>query len=167
MENSGDFFASPPFSNNQPLTYWECVYFTLVTMSTVGYGDVFCKTTLGRFFMVFFILGALVSLLVLHCSTRALWLGSLDTTLPVWSTYHPFNHMHWVTHSKKLVKITHSLKPVKGIALGPPKDHASSYTGLAPLYPVKDFTALYKCILNYITLLTLQNWSRSHILLHW
>jgi len=42
------------------MTYWECVYFTLVTMSTVGYGDVSCETTLGRFFMVFFILGALV-----------------------------------------------------------------------------------------------------------
>ena len=59
MENSGDPFAD--FSNANPLTYWDCVYFTLVTMSTVGYGDVYCKTTLGRFFMVFFILGALVS----------------------------------------------------------------------------------------------------------
>jgi len=59
VENSGDPFAG--FSNANPLTYWDCVYFTLVTMSTVGYGDVYCKTTLGRFFMVFFILGALVS----------------------------------------------------------------------------------------------------------
>ena len=59
VENSGDPFAD--FSNANPLTYWDCVYFTLVTMSTVGYGDVYCKTTLGRFFMVFFILGALVS----------------------------------------------------------------------------------------------------------
>jgi len=42
-------------------TYWECVYFTLVTMSTVGYGDIACETPIGRFFMVFFILGALVS----------------------------------------------------------------------------------------------------------
>jgi len=44
-------------------TYWECVYFTLVTMSTVGYGDIACETPIGRFFMVFFILGALVSCL--------------------------------------------------------------------------------------------------------
>lgn len=49
------------FCNSQPLTYWECVYFMLVTMATVGYGDIVCKTTLGRIFMVFFILGALVS----------------------------------------------------------------------------------------------------------
>ncbi|ESO12316.1 hypothetical protein HELRODRAFT_158809 [Helobdella robusta] len=58
VENSGDPFAD--FSNGQNLTYWECVYFTLVTMSTVGYGDVKCQTTIGRLFMVFFILGALV-----------------------------------------------------------------------------------------------------------
>ena len=31
----------------------------MVTMSTVGYGDICAKTTLGRFFMVFFIFGGL------------------------------------------------------------------------------------------------------------
>lgn len=59
MENSGDPFKN--FENRQQLSYWECVYFTLVTMSTVGYGDISCHTTLGRIFMIFFILGALVS----------------------------------------------------------------------------------------------------------
>lgn len=33
-------------------------------MSTVGYGDVYAKTTLGRLFMVFFILGGLVKTLL-------------------------------------------------------------------------------------------------------
>jgi len=37
----------------------------MVTMSTVGYGDVYAKTTLGRLFMVFFILGGLVKTLFL------------------------------------------------------------------------------------------------------
>uniref|UniRef100_A0A8C6PLW9 Calcium-activated potassium channel subunit alpha-1 n=1 Tax=Nothobranchius furzeri TaxID=105023 RepID=A0A8C6PLW9_NOTFU len=44
---------------SQTLSYWECVYLLMVTMSTVGYGDVYAKTTLGRLFMVFFILGGL------------------------------------------------------------------------------------------------------------
>ncbi|KAK0173120.1 hypothetical protein PV328_006363, partial [Microctonus aethiopoides] len=53
LENSGDPFD---FMNPQPLSYWTCVYFLIVTMSTVGYGDVFCQTVLGRTFLVFFLL---------------------------------------------------------------------------------------------------------------
>ncbi|KAF3704334.1 Calcium-activated potassium channel subunit alpha-1 [Channa argus] len=57
VENSGDPWEN--FKNSQDLSYWECVYLLMVTMSTVGYGDVYAKTTLGRLFMVFFILGGL------------------------------------------------------------------------------------------------------------
>ncbi|XP_053094809.1 calcium-activated potassium channel subunit alpha-1 isoform X1 [Pangasianodon hypophthalmus] len=57
VENSGDPWEN--FQNFQQLSYWECVYLLMVTMSTVGYGDVCAKTTLGRLFMVFFILGGL------------------------------------------------------------------------------------------------------------
>nr|XP_020458868.1 calcium-activated potassium channel subunit alpha-1 isoform X17 [Monopterus albus] len=57
VENSGDPWEN--FSNSQSLSYWECVYLLMVTMSTVGYGDVYARTTLGRLFMVFFILGGL------------------------------------------------------------------------------------------------------------
>uniref|UniRef100_A0A8C1KXF6 Calcium-activated potassium channel subunit alpha-1 n=1 Tax=Cyprinus carpio TaxID=7962 RepID=A0A8C1KXF6_CYPCA len=49
VENSGDPWEN--FQNSQPLSYWECVYLLMVTMSTVGYGDVCAKTTLGRLFM--------------------------------------------------------------------------------------------------------------------
>ncbi|XP_050562486.1 calcium-activated potassium channel slowpoke isoform X31 [Spodoptera frugiperda] len=53
LENSGDPLE---FENAQKLSYWTCVYFLIVTMSTVGYGDVFCHTVLGRTFLVFFLL---------------------------------------------------------------------------------------------------------------
>ncbi|XP_039278325.1 calcium-activated potassium channel slowpoke isoform X4 [Nilaparvata lugens] len=53
LENSGDPME---FSNPQQLSYWTCVYFLIVTMSTVGYGDVYCQTVLGRTFLVFFLL---------------------------------------------------------------------------------------------------------------
>lgn len=59
LENSGDPLD---FDNSQPLSYWTCVYFLIVTMSTVGYGDVYCETVLGRTFLVFFLLVGLVSL---------------------------------------------------------------------------------------------------------
>ncbi|KAL7018335.1 hypothetical protein ACKWTF_010719 [Chironomus riparius] len=53
LENSGDPLE---FNNPHQLSYWTCVYFLIVTMSTVGYGDVFCETVLGRTFLVFFLL---------------------------------------------------------------------------------------------------------------
>ncbi|XP_065349951.1 calcium-activated potassium channel slowpoke isoform X1 [Cloeon dipterum] len=53
LENSGDPMN---FENPQQLSYWTCVYFLIVTMSTVGYGDVFCQTVFGRTFLVFFLL---------------------------------------------------------------------------------------------------------------
>ncbi|RWS12446.1 calcium-activated potassium channel slowpoke-like isoform X10 [Dinothrombium tinctorium] len=57
FENSGDPLE---FENIHSITYFECIYFLIVTMSTVGYGDIFCETTLGRVFIVLFILVALV-----------------------------------------------------------------------------------------------------------
>ncbi|CAG7816566.1 unnamed protein product, partial [Allacma fusca] len=53
LENSGDPLT---FENPNQMSYWTCVYFLIVTMSTVGYGDVYCRTSLGRTFLVFFLL---------------------------------------------------------------------------------------------------------------
>nr|XP_032512493.1 calcium-activated potassium channel slowpoke isoform X6 [Danaus plexippus plexippus] len=73
LENSGD---PMDFDNAQSLSYWTCVYFLIVTMSTVGYGDVFCHTVLGRTFLVFFLLvGLRIS------RTRRCVLGSVVESL--------------------------------------------------------------------------------------
>lgn len=69
LENSGDPFE---FTNPQQLSYWTCVYFLIVTMSTVGYGDVYCQTVLGRTFLVFFLLVGLVSY-----SSRIIYVATL------------------------------------------------------------------------------------------
>jgi len=62
LENSGD---PPDFTNarkgEDSLSYWNCVYFLMVTMSTVGYGDIYCKTILGKVSCLLFIIGGLVS----------------------------------------------------------------------------------------------------------
>ncbi|XP_051896684.1 calcium-activated potassium channel subunit alpha-1-like [Pristis pectinata] len=58
IENSGDPWQEE--NNSQPLTYWQCVYLLMVTMSTVGYGDLTARTSLGQVFMVFFIILGLV-----------------------------------------------------------------------------------------------------------
>ncbi|KAJ8022954.1 Calcium-activated potassium channel slo-1 [Holothuria leucospilota] len=57
LENSGDPWNN--FSNANPISYWTCVYLLIVTMSTVGYGDVTAKTVLGKIIMTFFIFGGL------------------------------------------------------------------------------------------------------------
>nr|CDS20750.1 potassium large conductance calcium activated [Echinococcus granulosus] len=61
LENTGDFFTSPPYDNSVRLTYGQCLYFAIVTMSTVGYGDITPQTALGRIFTSFFILCALAA----------------------------------------------------------------------------------------------------------
>lgn len=52
VENSGDPWS---FTNGQALNYFECLYFLVVTMSTVGFGDISTKTYFGRSFIILFI----------------------------------------------------------------------------------------------------------------
>ena len=58
-ENAGDPFED--YSNGQDLPYWSGVYWLLVTMSTVGYGDINPATSLTRAFIILFIMGSFVS----------------------------------------------------------------------------------------------------------
>ena len=60
LENSGDF---PKFDNIHELSFGECLYFLMVTMSTVGYGDIVCDTKIGRVFQLLFLGVGLVSFL--------------------------------------------------------------------------------------------------------
>ena len=59
LENSGNL---PDFSNPEPITYWNAVYFLMVTMSTVGYGDITCLTEVGRVVQLMFLAVGLVSI---------------------------------------------------------------------------------------------------------
>ncbi|XP_062510417.1 calcium-activated potassium channel subunit alpha-1-like [Corticium candelabrum] len=56
IENYGDPWN---YEDAQNITYGTTLYFTMVTMSTVGYGDEGAKTALGRGFMIVFIVGGL------------------------------------------------------------------------------------------------------------
>ncbi|VEL29910.1 unnamed protein product [Protopolystoma xenopodis] len=56
VENSGD---PPEFKNANAITYFECTYMMIVTITTVGFGDLTAQTTSGRVFMILFLLSGL------------------------------------------------------------------------------------------------------------
>ncbi len=58
LENTGN---PPDFSEPHRISYWNCVYFLMVTMSTVGFGDIYCTTIMGKVALVCFLLVGLVS----------------------------------------------------------------------------------------------------------
>ena len=57
LESTGDPWRG--FSNEQHVTFLEYAYFTIVTMSTVGYGDYFAMTDIGKAFMTVFIIAGI------------------------------------------------------------------------------------------------------------
>ncbi|XP_047710778.1 potassium channel subfamily U member 1 isoform X1 [Prionailurus viverrinus] len=58
VENSGDPWLKG--RNSQNISYFESIYLVMATTSTVGFGDVVAKTSLGRTFIMFFTLGSLI-----------------------------------------------------------------------------------------------------------
>jgi hypothetical protein len=60
IEAVGDPFWLESTMTDSHLTLLEACYFIMVTISTVGYGDVSAQTVLGRLCIIFFILGGIL-----------------------------------------------------------------------------------------------------------
>ena len=55
-------------SNQHKISFWEAIYFTIITQSTIGYGDIVPKSPLTRFLVSFQALSTI--LLVIYISKK-------------------------------------------------------------------------------------------------
>ena len=55
-------------SNEHKISFWEATYFTIITQSTIGYGDIVPKSSLTRFLVSFQALSTI--LLVIYISRK-------------------------------------------------------------------------------------------------
>lgn len=55
-------------SNEHKISFWEALYFTIITQSTIGYGDIVPKSSLTRFLVSFQALSTI--LLVIYISRK-------------------------------------------------------------------------------------------------
>ncbi|XP_047145289.1 calcium-activated potassium channel slowpoke isoform X2 [Hydra vulgaris] len=91
LENTGDPWSPILYSNNQTLSYFNCTYYLLVTMSTIGYGDVLCITFLGKIFTMLFIFVGL-----------GLFASYIPAIADYASSHSKYNKMFYSTPGKKL-----------------------------------------------------------------
>ena len=55
-------------SNQHKISFWEAIYFTIITQSTIGYGDIVPKSPLTHFLVSFQALSTII--LVIYISKK-------------------------------------------------------------------------------------------------
>jgi len=69
------FFSTIYFMFTENLSYGEAIYFSIVTMSSVGYGDILPQTLAGRIGAIFFIVFGAVTFLVVVAQATEMMLN--------------------------------------------------------------------------------------------
>ncbi|CAH8474962.1 unnamed protein product [Schistosoma rodhaini] len=96
LERMGNFWITE--RNGQKLEYLDCLYMILVTLATVGYGDIVCISYLGRIFIIFVIIGALISVTT-HMSELS----------ELFQQHNQYNKVIYMEHNPKHIVVCGSI----------------------------------------------------------
>ncbi|VDP82757.1 unnamed protein product [Echinostoma caproni] len=87
LERIGDFWEHREILRD--LEFLDCIYFLLVTVATVGYGDIVCTSYLGRLVIIFVIVSALISITTHMSELYELFRCSKQYSGSFNNEYHP------------------------------------------------------------------------------
>uniref|UniRef100_A0A8C0JJZ3 Potassium channel subfamily U member 1 n=1 Tax=Canis lupus dingo TaxID=286419 RepID=A0A8C0JJZ3_CANLU len=142
VENSGDPWLKG--RNSQNISYFESIYLVMATTSTVGFGDVVAKTSLGRTFIMFFTLGSLI-----------LFANYIPEMVELFANKRKYTSSYEVVKGKKFIvvcgnitvdSVTAFLRIFCGISLG------KSTSRLVP--PSLELETVFKCNMAYTTFIS-------------
>jgi len=60
VENTGDPWRNYTNQNPQNMTFWNSHYLVLIIISTIGFGDFYPQTDIGKIFLAIYVLLCLV-----------------------------------------------------------------------------------------------------------
>jgi len=71
LESNGDPWTNYSNVDVEDMKYfWDYFYFVLIMLTTIGFGDIYPNTTLGKLFLVFYVLLCLVNLRISFSNFR-------------------------------------------------------------------------------------------------
>ncbi|XP_028922614.1 potassium channel subfamily U member 1 isoform X2 [Ornithorhynchus anatinus] len=144
VENSGDPWIKD--SNSQPLSYFDCLYLIMATMSTVGFGDIVAKTILGRTFIMFFILGSLI-----------LFANYIPEIVEIVSTNRKYNNAYEVVRGRKFIVVCGNITVesvtafLRNFLRHNKGEIDSEIVFLGEVLPSLELETIFKCYLAYIS----------------
>ncbi|XP_005398530.1 PREDICTED: potassium channel subfamily U member 1 [Chinchilla lanigera] len=144
VENSGDPWLKG--RNAQNISYFDSVYVVIVTMSTVGFGDVVAKTSLGRMFIMCFTLGSLV-----------LFANYVPEIVELFANQRKYTNTYEAVKGKKFIVVCGNITVdsvtafLRNFLRNKPGEINTEIVFLGEVPPSLELETIFKCNLAYTT----------------